>query len=127
MFKKMIAVAMLVAAPTFAYAGDVDKGEKVFKKCRACHAVGEGAKNKVGPELNGIIGRKAGGEAEYKYSAAMTESGITWDEANLDKYLENPKDLVPKTKMIFGGIKKEEDRKDLIAYLATYNADGTKK
>lgn len=127
MFKKMLAVAMIVAAPSFAYAGDAAKGENVFKKCRACHAVGEGAKNKVGPELNGIIGRKAGGEPEYKYSAAMSESGIVWDEANLDKYLENPKGLIPKTKMIFGGLKKEEDRKDLIAYLATYNADGTKK
>ncbi len=127
MFKKMLAVAMIVAAPSFAYAGDAAKGEDVFKKCRACHAVGEGAKNKVGPALNGIVGAKAGAVADYKYSPAMMEANLTWDEASLDKYLENPKGLVPKTKMIFGGLKKEEDRKDLIAYLATYNADGTKK
>lgn len=126
----MVAGAML-ALTTHAFAdGDVAKGEKVFKKCAACHAVGEGAKNKVGPELNGIVGRTTASVADYKYSPAMKakgDEGHVWTEEELDLYLANPKDMVPKTKMAFAGLKKEDDRENVIAYLKTFAADGTKQ
>jgi cytochrome c len=102
--------------------GDVAKGENVFKKCKICHQVGEGAKNQVGPQLNGVVGRKAGSLADFSYSPAMKEAGdkgLVWDEANLAKYVENPKDFVPKNKMAFVGLKKEDERADVIAYLKT--------
>jgi len=124
MLKKILVAAMLLATPSVAHAVDVDKGKKVFKKCRACHAVGEGAKNKVGPQLNGVVGRAAGSVEGYKYSKAMSEAGVTWDAETLDKYLEDPRGFVKGTKMIFRGLKKEEDRANLIAYLGTYGADG---
>ncbi len=125
MLRTLLAIAMIAAVPAAAVAeGDVKKGKKVFRKCKACHAVGEKAKNKVGPQLNGVVGRKAGAVEGYKYSKAMLDSGITWDEANLDKYLKKPKDLVKGTKMIFAGLKKEKQRQNLIAFLKTYGADG---
>ena len=82
MLKRILAATLLVALPVSAQAADLKKGEKVFKKCGACHAVGEGAKNKVGPQLNGIIGRKAGSLEGFKFSKAMAESGITWAKKN---------------------------------------------
>ena len=109
-------VMAAAALPAFAE-GDAEKGEKVFKKCKACHAVGEGAKNKVGPELNGIMDAPAGQKEGFKYSAAMKDSGIVWDEATMDSFLAKPKEVVPKTRMAFPGLKKEQDRMDLIAYL----------
>ena len=122
MIKRSLLVATLAtafAAPAFAE-GDAAKGEKIFKKCKACHAVGDGAKNKVGPALNGIVGATAGQVADYKYSKAMIEAGeggLVWDQANLETYLIKPKDLVKGTKMSFAGLKKEQDRADVIAYL----------
>jgi cytochrome c len=95
---------------------DLAKGEKIFKKCKTCHSLEEG-KKKVGPSLFGLFGRTAGSVEGYKYSKAMKESGIVWDEETLDAYLTKPKDLVPKTKMAFPGLKKEQDRIDIIAYL----------
>ena len=98
------------------YAAD---GKKLFTKCKACHNV-DSDKHKVGPHLVGIVGRKAGGATGYtKYSKALKESGIVWDEANLDKWLTNPKGMYPGTKMIYPGLKKAEDRKALIEYLKT--------
>ena len=109
------AMALAIAAPS--YAGDAGKGEKVFKKCAACHTAEKGGKNKVGPNLSGVIGRAAGAVDGFKYSSAMKDSGLTWDEATLSKYLENPKKFVPKNKMAFAGLKKQEDRDDVIAFL----------
>jgi cytochrome c len=96
--------------------GDAAAGEKVFKKCKACHTFDPG-KKKIGPHLKGVVGRKAGSVEGYKYSKAMAAADITWDEANLDEFLTKPKAFVKKTKMSFGGLKKEVQRADLIAYL----------
>ncbi|AMN54845.1 MULTISPECIES: c-type cytochrome [Stappiaceae] len=126
----MIAGTALLALTVQASAeGDPAKGEKVFKKCAACHAVGPEAKNKVGPELNGIVGRAWGAVDGYKYSANLLElaDGKVWDEETLDVYLTKPKDLIPKGKMAFAGLKKEDDRANVIAYLNQYNEDGSSK
>ena len=120
------AVAMAAMAQA-AQAQDVAAGEQSFKKCLACHAVGEGAKNKVGPELNGLDGRKSGSVAGYSYSDANKNSGITWNEANFKDYIKDPRAKVPGTKMIFAGIKNETEAKNLWAYLSQFSADGKKK
>lgn len=99
--------------------GDAKKGEKVFKKCKTCHTVDEGGKNKSGPNLFGIVGREAAKVEGYKYSKAMKNSGVVWDQANLDAFLKKPKKFMKKTKMSFAGLKKEKDRKNVIAYLET--------
>lgn len=98
--------------------GDAAKGEKVFKKCKVCHTFDPG-KKKIGPHLKGVVGRKSGAVEGYKYSKAMAAADITWDEANLDKYLTKPKAFLKGTKMSFAGLKKEAQRADLIAYLKT--------
>jgi len=110
------ALAVLMTVGT-AQAGDAAKGKKVFAKCKACHTVDKGGKNKVGPNLHGVVGKKAAMVEGFKYSKAMQESGLTWDEATLDKYLTKPKALVKKTKMAFAGLKKQSQRDDVIAYL----------
>ena len=122
-----IAGAALVASISAAAAQDAAAGEKVFAKCKVCHQIGEGAKNFVGPELNGLIGRKTGSVPNYNYSTANKESGITWDEATLKEYLANPKAKIPGTKMIFAGLPKEDDLDNLVAYLVQFDADGKKK
>jgi cytochrome c len=109
-------------------AGDPAEGEKIFnQKCKACHQIGESTKNTVGPELNGLIGRKTGSVPGYNYSEANKSSGITWDDATLNEYLVNPKAKVPGTKKIFAGLPNESDRANLVAYLAQFDADGKKK
>jgi cytochrome c len=119
---KTSGIASLLIAGALALAGqsalaqDAAKGEKVYKKCKACHAL-EAGKKKVGPSLAGIFGRKAGAVEGFKYSKAMAESGIVWDEKTMDSFLANPKGTVPKSRMAFPGLKKEADRADLIAYL----------
>ena len=127
MLRVMMAAAVLCGAAVPAMAADPAAGEKAFAVCRACHKVGEGAKNGVGPTLNGVVGRAAGSVEGYKYSEAMKNSGITWDEANLAEYLKNPKTKVPGNKMIFPGVKDDAKLADIIAYLAQFNVDGTKK
>lgn len=108
-------------AATSAYAdGDAAKGEKVFKKCKACHTIEKGGANKIGPNLFGVFGAKSGHVEGYKYSTAMMEANLTWDEKTLDEYLAKPKDVVKGTKMSFAGLKKESEREDLIAYLKTF-------
>jgi len=116
------ALVASIAMPALAD-DDAEKGEKVFKKCKACHAVGEGAKNKVGPELNGIVDNEAGSVEGFKYSKAFMEKkaeGLVWTEDNLESYLTKPKDFIPGTKMSFAGLRKEDDIENVIAYLETF-------
>ncbi|WP_435311590.1 c-type cytochrome [Primorskyibacter sedentarius] len=104
--------------------GDVAKGEKVFRKCKACHAVGDDAKNRVGPMLNGIVGRQIAEVEEFSYSDALKDMGAegkVWDAAELAAFLEKPRDYAKGTKMSFAGLRKEDDRADVIAYLATFS------
>lgn len=110
-----------------AAAQDAAAGEKLFTQCRACHQIGEGAKNAVGPELNGIVGRKSGSAPDYAYSDANKNSGITWDAAALKEYLKDPKKKIPGTKMIFAGIKDDKKLDDIVAYLGQFGPDGKKK
>lgn len=101
--------------------GDAAKGEKVFRKCKACHAVGDDAKHRVGPALNGILDRAAGEAEGFRYSDAMLESaagGLVWDAATLGAFLSKPKEVVPGTKMSFAGLRKEQEVADVIAFLA---------
>ena len=114
-------------APTRAEAQNVDDGKAVFNKCRACHQVGPGARNLVGPSLNGLIGRKAGSIEGFNYSEANKNSGIVWDEATFREYIKNPKAKIPNTKMVFPGITDEKDINDLLAFLEQYSADGKTK
>lgn len=120
-------VAFAASAGQAFAAGDAAAGEKVFAKCKACHQVGETAKNAIGPQLNGIDGRKAGTAADYSYSEPMKNSGITWDEATFKEFIKNPKAKVAGTKMIFQGLPSEGDEENVWAYLAQFGADGKKK
>lgn len=106
--------------------GDPAAGEKVFSQCKACHQIGPNAKNAVGPELNGVVGRKAGTVAGYNYSAANKNSGLTWTPEELQVYLANPQGVIKGTKMVFAGIKDPQKVKDLIAYLAQFGPEGQK-
>ena len=115
------------ATASAALAQDVAAGKTSFNKCLACHAVGEGAKNKVGPQLNGLDGRKAGTAPDYSYSDANKNSGITWSEAQFKEYIKDPKAKIPGTKMVFAGIKAENEINDLWAFLAQYDKDGKTK
>lgn len=120
-----MASALVLALMTTGAAaeGDAKKGAKVYKKCKACHDV-QKEKNKVGPHLVNILGRTAGSIEGFKYSKAMAESGIVWDETTMDGFVENPKKYLKGTKMSFRGIKKEQQRKDLIAYFKSLQSDG---
>lgn len=120
-------LAMAMTVGTLAAAqdvtGDAVNGEKVFRKCKACHDVGPEAKAKVGPPLTGIIGRTAGTVEGFKYSDAMITAGsggLIWSAETIAEFLAKPKDFVAGTKMTFAGLSKEEERADLIAYLATF-------
>ena len=122
----MLVAACALVAPNLASAQDAAAGEKVYGQCRACHQIGPTAKNSVGPIHNGLIGRKSGSVAGYNYSAANKNSGLTWDEATFTDYIKDPKAKIPGTKMVFPGIKNEQQIKDLIAFLKQYDADGKK-
>ena len=98
---------------------DIDAGKKIFRKCKVCHTLKAGGKNKIGPNLHSVIGRDAGTVDGFKYSKAMKESGIVWNEKMLRAFLTNPKKFIPGNKMPFPGLRKDEDLKDIIAYLKT--------
>ncbi len=118
-----ISIAVIVGA-TPAWAQDPNQGALVFNQCRACHAIGPGARNKAGPALNGIVGRKAASVPGFNYSKAMKEAaakGLIWNEQSLSAYLESPDTFLPNGVMAFGGVKNEGDLKNLIAYLKTQN------
>lgn len=115
---QLVLTISLCSFGTSAIADDVANGEKVFKRCKACHYADK-EKNKTGPHLVNIIGRKAGSIEGYKYSKAMRESGLIWDEATLTAYLKAPKKFLKGTKMVFAGLKKESDIQNVIAYLKT--------
>ena len=119
-----IGLVFLTFSP--AQAQDAEAGQRVFNQCRACHQVGEGAKNLVGPAMNGLFGRKSGTVEGYSYSEANKNSGITWDEAVFADYIKDPKARIPGTKMIYAGLKNEQQVKDLTAYLKQFGADGKK-
>ncbi len=117
----LILNAGLLSTPVLA-AGDAEAGAKIFPRlCGGCHQVGESARPGFGPELNGIIGRPAGTSANYVYSDAMKNSGLTWDRETLTKYLKDPKGVVPGTRMIFWGLSDEEKIDNLLAYLQTFS------
>jgi len=126
MLRVMIAAVALSATIAPAIAADPAAGEKAYAVCKACHRVGEGAKNTVGPSLNGIVGRQAATVEGFKYSDALKNSGLTWDEAALAEYFKNPKAKVPGTKMAFAGVKDDTKIADIIAYLQQFAADGTR-
>jgi cytochrome c len=123
----IVAAAVIVASASAAAAQDVAKGEQAFHKCLPCHSIGDGAENKIGPELNGLDGRKSGTVPGYEYSDANKNSGIVWNEAKFKEYVKDPKAVVPGTKMMFAGIKSDQEISDLWAYVSQYNADGSKK
>ncbi len=121
-------IALLVAGPALAAEGNADAGKKVFAKCAVCHGVGD-TKKPIGPSLNGVVGRTAGTDADFLakkgagYSKAMIAAGaagLVWDEANISEYITDPKKKVPGNKMAFPGIKAEQDRLDVIAYVKTF-------
>lgn len=123
-----IVVALAMAASTgLALAQDAQHGEQVFNVCRACHQIGDGARNLIGPELNGLDGRHSGSVPDYPYSEANKNSGIVWNEANFKQYIKDPKAMVPGTKMFFAGISNPKDIDDLWAYVGQFDADGNVK
>ena len=125
-FAVFAGAALLAGATQPARAQDAAAGEKVYAQCRACHQVGETAKNLVGPILNGVVGQKAGTRDGYSYSAAMKDSGLTWNEATFAEYIQNPRAKVAGTKMIYAGLKDEKRIADLMAYLKQFDAAGKK-
>ena len=117
-----LGAALVWSAGAYAAEGNAEHGKVVFNQCKICHAVGPGAKPGVGPEQNSVVGSKAGARPGYNYSPAMKEAGekgLVWTPENIDKFIENPKAVVPGTKMVFPGLKNAQDRADVIAYLET--------
>jgi cytochrome c len=123
----VIAAAAIPISTGIALAQDAQKGQMVFNLCLPCHSIGPGAQTKVGPELNGLDGRHSGSVPGFDYSDANKNSGIVWNEANFKKYIQNPQGVIPGTKMIFPGVKNEQQVNDLWAYLSQFAADGSKK
>jgi cytochrome c len=127
---RLIASAALLTLATLAWnpasAQDVAAGERSWNKCRACHQIGENAKNLVGPHLNGLFGRHTGSVEGYSYSTANKNADITWDEAVFAEYIKDPRAKIPGTKMVFAGIKNDKEIADLTAFLKQFGPDGKK-
>ena len=123
----VFAGALVLTSVASASAQDLAAGENSFKKCLPCHSIGPGAQNKVGPVLNALDGRKAGSVPDFSYSDANKNSGITWNEQSFEDYIKDPRVKVPNTKMIFPGIKNEQETKDLWAYVKQFDAEGNVK
>ena len=126
---KLLVLASLALAATLgsAKAQDLAAGEQSFRKCSPCHSVGDDARNKVGPVLNGLDGRKSGTVADYSYSDANKKADITWSDATFKDYIQNPMGKVPGTKMAFAGIKNENEINNLWAYVSSFDKDGKQK
>ncbi|PPD15737.1 MAG: cytochrome c family protein [Methylobacterium sp.] len=123
-FFSLLAAALLPAA---AQAQDAAAGERTFAQCRTCHQIGETAKNGVGPQLNGLFGRKAGSIEGYNYSNAYKALDKVWSEENFTVYIKDPRGVTPGTKMVYPGLKDETAIKNLIAFLKQYDATGKKQ
>jgi cytochrome c len=116
----LLALVLAAQSPLTHAAPNLEAGKAAFKKCASCHAVGPSAHSGFGPQLNGIVGRRAGGATDYKYSPAMTNSGIVWTDKTLSAFLRDPGDVVPGTKMRFWGISDQQQIDNLLAYLRTF-------
>jgi cytochrome c len=128
MLRTLTTAAVLIAASiATGLAQDAEKGANSFKKCLPCHAIGPAATNKVGPELNGLDGRHSGQASNFNYSDANKNSGIVWGEATFKEYIKDPRAKISGTKMIFAGIKNEQEVDDLWAYLKQFDAEGNIK
>ncbi|WP_284178860.1 cytochrome c family protein [Rhabdaerophilum sp. SD176] len=123
----VFSVAALALTPFAAKAQDAEAGARIFAQCRTCHQIGETAKNGVGPQLNGLFGRKAGSVAGYSYSNAYKALDKVWSVENFTVYIKDPRGVTPGTKMVYPGLKDETQIKNLIAFLSQYGADGKKK
>jgi cytochrome c len=123
----IVAVTAVTISAGTLLAQDAQKGQMVFNMCLPCHSIGAGAQTKVGPELNGLDGRHSGSVPDFDYSDANKNSGIVWNEATFKKYIQNPQGAIPGTKMIFPGVKNEQQVNDLWAYVSQFNADGSTK
>ena len=123
----IVATAMIGGCAGAAMAQDLAHGQHSFNRCLPCHSIGDDAQNKIGPELNGIDGRHSGSVPDFSYSDANKNSGIVWNEAEFKEYIKDPRAKVPGTKMIFAGIKNEQEINDLWSYVSQFNADGSIK
>jgi cytochrome c len=123
----VFSVAALALTPFAAKAQDAEAGARIFAQCRTCHQIGETAKNGVGPQLNGLFGRKAGSVEGYSYSNAYKALDKVWSVENFTVYIKDPRGVTPGTKMVYPGLKDETQIKNLIAFLSQYGADGKKK
>ena len=119
-----LAVGCCLAGAVTAHAQDAASGERVFNQCKACHHVGEAARNGIGPQLNGLFGRKAGTVEGYAYSPANKGSSVVWDHATFTDYIKDPKARMPGNKMTYAGLKNDQQIADLIAYLRQFDASG---
>jgi cytochrome c len=122
-----ISIVATVISTSAAFAQDLAAGEQSFRKCAPCHSVGEDARNKIGPELNGLDGRKSGTATDYTYSDVNKNANITWNASSFKEYIENPMAKMPGTKMAFAGIKNDKEIDDLWAYLTQFSPEGKKK
>ena len=120
MVRATLIAALLIGAALPAAAQDAEAGQRVFNQCRACHSINEGGRNGVGPNLHGILGRKAGSSEGFRYSASLrekAEGGLTWNEDTLRAYIANPKAVIPAGSMSYPGLRNEQQLNDLLAYL----------